>query len=487
MEKFRKLGLSNEMLAVIEKAGFKEPSEIQEKAIPLALAGKDVIGGSATGSGKTLAFGAGIIEKTVKGQGLQALILTPTRELAEQVALSLRKFSRYNNLSVIAVYGGVAIGPQVMDLERADIVVGTPGRILDHMERGTIALSKVKFLVLDEADRMLDMGFVDDVEKIIKRCPSKRQTLLFSATISPDIQHIAKRHMINPIDIAVESHVDPTKLEQSFYDVPQDIKFSLLVHLLKHEHPGLIMVFCNTQRNTDFVANNLKRQDIDAIAIHGGLTQNKRTAVMEHFRSERVSVLVCTDVAARGLDIKGVSHIYNYDLPGTSKEYIHRIGRTARAGKEGKAVSILSQRDYMSFRKILEDPEIKIKEEKLPEKIERVSIQVSEGPRRFGRRDEGRGRSFGRREGGERSSSGRSFGGGGRSFGGRSSGGRSFGRRDEGRGEGRSFGGRGRSFGGGGRGRDSGSSSGRSFRGRISSGRSEGRGRSFGSGRGRRY
>src|SRR3989338_2095787 len=158
MEKFRKLGLSNEMLAVIEKAGFTEPSEIQEKAIPLALAGKDIIGGSATGSGKTLAFGAGIIEKTVKGQGLQALILTPTRELAEQVALSLRKFSRYNNLSVIAVYGGVAIGPQVMDLERADIVVGTPGRILDHMERGTIALSKVKFLVLDEADSILQKG-----------------------------------------------------------------------------------------------------------------------------------------------------------------------------------------------------------------------------------------------------------------------------------------------------------------------------------------
>jgi len=464
MENFRKLGLSNEMLATIEKAGFKEPSEIQEKAIPLAMAGKDVIGGSATGSGKTLAFGAPIIEKLVKGQGIQSLILAPTRELAEQVAETLRKFSRYKSLNVASVYGGVAIGPQVSDLERAEIVVGTPGRIIDHMERGTIAFSKVKVLVLDEADRMLDMGFVDDVEKIIKRCPAKRQTLLFSATISPDIQHIAKRHMISPIDIAVESHVDPSKLVQVFYDVPQEMKFSSLVHFLKHEHPGLIMVFCNTQHNTDFVANNLKRQEIDAVAIHGGLTQNKRNTILAHFRSERVSVLVCTDVAARGLDIKGVSHVYNYDLPATSKEYIHRIGRTARAGKEGKAISILSQRDYMNFRKILEDEAIKITEEKLPENIERVQIRIFERPRVFGGRgDRGRG---GGRYGGERSfgsrGGGRGFGGrsGGRSFG-RRDGGRSFGRRDDrgsGRGErsegrSRGFGGRSRSFGsrGGGR------------------------------------
>jgi len=475
MENFRKLGMSNEMLAMIEKAGFKDPSEIQEKAIPLAMAGKDVIGGSATGSGKTLAFGAPIIEKLVKGQGIQSLILTPTRELAEQVAESLRKFSRYKSLNVASVYGGVAIGPQVRDLERADIVVGTPGRIIDHMERGTIAFSKVKILVLDEADRMLDMGFVDDVEKIIKRCPAKRQTLLFSATISPDIQHIAKRHMISPIDVAVESHVDPSKLTQVFYDVPQDMKFSSLVHFLKNEHPGLIMVFCNTQHNTDFVANNLKRHEIDAVAIHGGLTQNKRTTILSHFRSERVSVLVCTDVAARGLDIKGVSHVYNYDLPATSKDYIHRIGRTARAGKEGKAISILSQRDYMNFRKILEDDAIKITEEKLPENIERVQIRIFERPRgRFGgeRRSfggRGGGRGFGGREGG----SSRSFGGrssGGRSFGsaGRS-GGRSFGRREEGSG-GRSEGsGERRSF----------SSRGRSFGGRSSGGRSFSRGRRY--------
>ena len=477
MEKFRKLGLSTQMLELIEKAGFTEPSEIQEKAIPLAMAGKDIIGGSATGSGKTLAFGAPIIEKIERGKGIQALVLTPTRELAEQVAIILRKFSRIKDLRVASVYGGVAIGPQVNELERAEIVVGTPGRILDHMERGTIALSKVGFLVLDEADRMLDMGFVDDVEKIIKRCPSKRQTLLFSATISQDIQHIAKRHMISPVDIAVESHVDPTKLEQIFYDSPQEIKFSLLVNLLKHEHPGLIMVFCNTRHNTDFVAKNLENVGIEAIPIHGGLTQSKRNSILASFRSGKVFVLVCTDVAARGLDIKGVSHVYNYDLPPTSKEYIHRIGRTARAGKEGKAISILSQRDYMNFRKILEDDQIKIKEEKLPETIERVQIRIFERPRSFGGRGGDRGgRSSGSRSFGGRSSGGDRGGGRGRSFGGRSSGGgRSFGRRDEGSGEGRgerkSFGDRG--------GRSSGS---RSFGGRSSGGdRGGGRGRSSGS------
>src|SRR3989344_9072799 len=268
MESFKKLGLSEKLAKVLKSLGFEKPREIQEKTIPLAMAGKDVIGGSATGSGKTLAFGASIIEKVVKGKGVQALIMTPTRELAEQVADSLIKFSSSYNFEVAAVYGGVSIEPQMRRLRYADVVVGTPGRILDHLERRTLDLRNVKTLVLDEADRMLDMGFIDDVQQIIENCPRERQTFLFSATISHDIELIAKKYMRNPEYIALESYVDPSKLKQVYYDVPQDMKFSLLLHLLKHEHKGLIMIFCNTQRNTDFIADNLTRYEIDATAIH---------------------------------------------------------------------------------------------------------------------------------------------------------------------------------------------------------------------------
>ncbi|PIN76507.1 ATP-dependent RNA helicase, partial [Candidatus Woesearchaeota archaeon CG10_big_fil_rev_8_21_14_0_10_47_5] len=326
----------------VEEEGFEKPTEVQEKAIPLVLAGRDVIAGSATGSGKTLVFGSGIIQHSEKGRGIQALVLTPTRELAVQITDALRKFSKHKPLEIAVVYGGISINPQILRLRKADVVVGTPGRLLDHIGRRTIDLSNVKILVLDEADRMLDMGFIDDVKQIIRQCPEKRQTLLFSATISDDIVDLARRYMKNPAKVSAESYVDPRKLTQFYYDVPDNLKFSLLVHLLKHEKSGLVMVFCNSRRNTDFVANNLRLAGIDALATHGGLSQDQRNKTMKRFNSEHVCVLVCTDVAARGLDIKGVSHIYNYDIPSESKQYIHRIGRTARAGKEGKAISILS-------------------------------------------------------------------------------------------------------------------------------------------------
>ncbi|MBX4196685.1 DEAD/DEAH box helicase [Candidatus Pacearchaeota archaeon] len=387
-DEFKALGLSEPLLKAIHELNFKEPSDIQRQTIPLALAGKDIMGGSATGSGKTLAFGASIIENAEKGKGVQALILTPTRELAEQVSQALAHFSKYRHLHVTAVYGGVGMGPQVDALESAEIVVGTPGRILDHLGRGTLNISKIKTLVLDEADRMLDMGFVEDVETIIKASPVERQTLLFSATISQDIMHIAKRYMKDPVEVAVESYVDASKLEQIYYDVPNNVKFSLLVHLLKGEKAGLVMVFCNTRTNTDFVARNLKYSNIHALAIHGGLTQQKRNAIMEQFHAEEVYVLVCTDVAARGLDIPHVSHVYNYDLPKNSKEYIHRIGRTARAGREGKAISLVSQRDYENFRRVLEDSSLKIKPEDVPQ-VERAPMKIFErSGGRFGDRDE---------------------------------------------------------------------------------------------------
>ncbi len=455
---FRKLGIGEPILKAIEEAKFEKPSEIQEKAIPLTLEGKDVIAGSATGSGKTLAFGVSIIQNCVKGKGIQSLVLTPTRELAEQIRKELNKFSKHNPLNIISIYGGVSINPQIDALPHSDVVIGTPGRILDHLERRTLDLSQVNILVLDEADRMLDMGFIDDVKRIITQCKKQRQTLLFSATMAPEITDIAQRFMNDPAEVSVESYVDPSKLHQEYFGVSDNQKFSLLVHLLKGEHAGLIMVFCNTQHNTDFVARNLQKLGIDATATHGGFSQAKRNQALEKFNGLKVSVLVCTDVAARGLDIKGVSHVYNYDIPKESKQYIHRIGRTARAGEKGKAINILSQRDHDNFSRILRDFDVNIEKREIPDDIERVQIKWKpEGRgRRGGFGGQRRSNSSGRRGGfgGRRSNSegrGRSGGSGSRGgFGGQRRSGSSGSREDSGSRGG--FGGQRRSGGSGSRG-----------------------------------
>jgi ATP-dependent RNA helicase DeaD len=406
MEKFKTLGVSEELLKKLGELNFHNPTEIQEKSIPLVIEGKDVIAGAATGSGKTLAFGAGIIKQCDRDFGIQALVLVPTRELAEQVALNLKKFSEHKKLKVTAIYGGVSINPQIEELEDTQIVVGTPGRILDHLQRKTINLQLVKVLVLDEADRMLDMGFIDDVEKIIQACPKNRQTLLFSATIQGRIGDIAEKYMNNPTQVFAEEKVDPTKLEQVFYDVEDNQKFSLLVHLLKQDHSGLVMVFCNTQKNTDFVAKNLRLNGIHALAIHGGYSQNKRSQTMEKFHDQDFQVLICTDVAARGLDIKGISHVYNYDAPNEENQYVHRIGRTARAGKEGKAINILGSRDYENFARVKrQNPNIQRQE--TPEfKRAEIGFKPDAG-RGFRGRDRG-GRRFGN-NGGRFSHGNRSF------------------------------------------------------------------------------
>ena len=381
MEQFRKLGLPTSMLRAIEEEHFREPTEIQKKALPLVLNGKDVIAKSATGSGKTLVFASVIIKKCIKGKGIQALVLTPTRELAQQVCKALRKFSKYTKLEINPIYGGVGIEPQIQKLRVSDVVVGTPGRLLDHLQRKTINLEKVKILVLDEADRMLDMGFIDDVESIIRKCAKERQTLFFSATIPQDVAKLSYKYMKNPRQVSAESYVDPRKLTQVYYDIPENRKLSLLIHLLKKEQK-LVMVFCNTKTTTDFVANNLKAAGINAQAIHGGFSQNKRSTTMEYFNAQKLNVLVCTDVAARGLDIKGISYVYNYDLPRESKQYIHRIGRTARAGKEGKAVNLLSEKDYNSFA-VIQKQVFEIKKQQVPEfQIIRIRRDI---PRRYER------------------------------------------------------------------------------------------------------
>ena len=475
MDKFKDIGLSPGLLRVIKELGFNEPTEIQEKVIPLALAGNDVIGESATGSGKTLAFGVPIIEKVKVAGGLQALVLTPTRELAEQNSKAIKSFAKYNPLKIITVYGGVAIGPQIDGLERAEVVVGTPGRILDHISRKTINLSKIKILVLDEADRMFDMGFIHDVTDIVHLCPKQRQTLLFSATISDEIAKISKRYMNEAKEVSAEHNVDPLKLTQFFYDVPSNQKFSLLVHLLREENSKLVMIFCNTKRNADLVSGNLRKQGFDAEALHGDLNQAKRTRILEHFHKSEKFILVCTDVAARGLDIKGVSHVYNYEFPKTEDEYTHRIGRTARAGKDGKAITILAERDYENFRKANRYDNLNIKKLELP-KFETVFVQMNDRGERGAR-------------------GGRSYGSGGSSRLGQTGGGRSF----------RSSGGSGRSYSGGSVGRSNfsrgSSNQGRSFRntdnrgggssyGRSAGGSSGSSGRSkdgFGKGKNRMY
>lgn len=396
-DKFKELGISEEILKAIEELRFEEPTDIQAQAIPLILEGKDVIAGSATGSGKTLAFSVGIIRDAKANGGIQALILTPTRELAEQIYMAIRSFSKFKPLNVVSIYGGVSINPQFKQLETAEIVVGTPGRILDHLERGTIDLSNIKTLILDEADRMLDMGFIDDVNKIISQCPTERQMLLFSATISPDIEDLTNNFMKDPVKVSVDCYVDPKKLHQIYYDVKNNLKFSLLAHLLKQDDTGLVMVFCNSRKFVDVVSANLNKLGIKALSIHGGLTQNKRSFTINQFNKKGNFVLVCTDVAARGLDIPGVTHIYNYDLPDDSKQYIHRIGRTARAGESGRVINLVGDRDHENFGKVFRDFDVQIDRVEKPH-VERINM-VTEAPRRrsgYGGRGGPRG-SFGSR------------------------------------------------------------------------------------------
>src|SRR3989344_2697522 len=411
MEKFEKiLGRDSPLFQSVKERKYETPSEIQEKSMPIVLEGKDVIALASTGSGKTLVFAAALIKNVSRDRGIQGLILVPTRELAEQVTKELRFFSKFKDLNVIPIYGGGSINNQIRDVKKAEIVVATPGRLLDHINRQTIELRNLNTLILDEADRMFDMGFRDDVRKILNQCPKKRQTMLFSATFSHEIELLSKGFMNHPIEISAEQYVDPSKLTQEYYDVGNEYKFSLLKHLLEHETAKLIMIFCNTRRNVDFVAKNLNKLGIEALPIHGGFSQDKRNKVIAEFHSNSVHVLVATDVAARGLHIEGVSHIYNYDSPPTKNEYIHRIGRTARAGKEGKVINILSMRDYDNFRNI-NDGEFNIIKKEMPN-IEKVMIrwvperQDRDRSRGSGYRGSSHSQSRSRSSGGRSSSSG---------------------------------------------------------------------------------
>ncbi len=373
--------LQPDIAKAVEDLKYTEWTDVQKKSIPKVQEGKDVIAQSSTGSGKTAAFGLPILEKVVHGNGLQVLILVPTRELCEQVNSEMRKFAKYKKLNIITVYGGVSINPQIDGLRHADIVVATPGRMIDHIQRKTIQLDKVNVLVLDEADKMFEMGFIDHVKRIISHLKTNRQTLLFSATISSQVHHIVKNYMKNPELIKVKSYVDEGVLLQHYYDVPSREKFSLLVHLIKNESPGLTIIFCATRRMVDVLSRNLYKLKIQSEKLHGGLSQNRRKEAIDMFHSKKADILIASDVAARGLDIKDVTHIINYDIPKTSNEYIHRIGRTARAGKEGKVISLLCEADYDNFRKVLEDRALTVEKLELPE-FEKIPLFKPE-PRTF--------------------------------------------------------------------------------------------------------
>lgn len=364
--KFEDLGIDPIILRRIKKEGFQKPTEIQEKCIPAIKKGKDIVGQSVTGSGKTVAFGIPLIEKTFSKKGIQSLVLTPTRELCMQVKEVFDDFGKEKGLRTTAIYGGVDIRKQIHDLKTSELVVATPGRLLDHLNRNSINLNSVKYLVLDEVDRMFDMGFRDDVDKIISKVPKNRQTLLFSATIPNNVQSVVKKYLKSPLILKAQIKIDKSKLNQVYYDVGRRRKFSLLMHLLNKKTDGLSLIFCGTRREVDHLTANLKQNGIHAMAIHGGLTQNKRIHALDSLKKEKIQILVATDVAARGLDIKNVTQVYNYDVPKTSEDYIHRIGRTARAGKNGEAITILCERDYDNFRNVLSDKKLEIKSTGVP-------------------------------------------------------------------------------------------------------------------------
>ncbi|MBI4175732.1 MAG: DEAD/DEAH box helicase [Candidatus Aenigmarchaeota archaeon] len=352
--KFSEMGILPEIEKALSHMGIEEPTDIQEKAMPPIIRGEDVIVISKTGSGKTLAFGVPILGRVQHGGGVQALVVAPTRELVVQIAGELSKFGKGTHLRVEAIYGGVSINPQIMGLRGCDVVVGTPGRLVDHLQRNTLNLSRAKAIVLDEADRMMEMGFIEDIERILQASPTERQTVLLGATISDQIMRVKERYMRSPRTVRSVAHVEKEYLDQYYYDVQPDEKFSILVHLLQKEEnkKGLIMIFSATRRGSDALARNLHRQGFNAEAIHGGHSQDRRLNVMSGFREGKSTILVATGVAARGLDIKGVELIINYELSADPEEYIHRVGRTARAGSTGKAITLLSFRDYDTFRDI---------------------------------------------------------------------------------------------------------------------------------------
>jgi ATP-dependent RNA helicase DeaD len=343
---FQSLALSAAMHGALREAGYIEPTPIQAGLIPRALAGVDVLGQARTGTGKTAAFAIPILERLVlrKHAAPQAMVLVPTRELAVQVREEIIKLSHGRKVHTVALYGGKPIREQIEKLKRGvDVVVGTPGRVLDHIARNTLTLNELQIVVLDEADRMLDIGFRPDIEKILRRCPAERQTLLLSATVPPPVERLAKRYMRDPETLNFSSHeVAVETIEQYYFTVAPENKFELLVKLLKRESPQQSIIFCRTKRGTERVHRHLQKKFEEVDCIHGDLPQKGRDRAMARFREGKVRFLVATDVVGRGIDVTGISHIVNYDIPAFCDDYVHRVGRTGRMGRDGVAYTFVT-------------------------------------------------------------------------------------------------------------------------------------------------
>lgn len=376
--KFEELQISSTTLKSLRRIGFEETTPIQEQTIPLSMEGKDIIGQAQTGTGKTAAFGIPLVEKVnPKNKHIQSLVIAPTRELAIQVSEELYKIGYEKHVQVLAVFGGQDISRQIRALKKNPaIIVGTPGRLLDHINRRTIKLQDIHTVVLDEADEMLNMGFIEDIEKILESVPEERQTLLFSATMPDRIRQIATRFMKSPEIVRVKAkEMTVPQIDQFFVKVDERDKFDALTRLLDYQSPDLAIVFGRTKRRVDEVAEALSIRGYTAEGIHGDLSQAKRLQVLRKFKEGSVDVLVATDVAARGLDISGVTHVYNFDIPQDPESYVHRIGRTGRAGKTGMAITFVSPREMSYLRTVEETTKKRMKRMQVPSIAEAIEGQ----------------------------------------------------------------------------------------------------------------
>ena len=356
VKSFAELDLSDEMLQALRRAGYETPTPVQAGLIPEALEGYDVIGQARTGTGKTASFAIPILEQLDYGTGYgpQALILVPTRELAVQVRDEVTKLAHGQRVSCAALYGGKPIRSQIEKLRRKPhIIVGTPGRVLDHLGRGTLDCTDLWCVVLDEADRMLDIGFRPDIERILRRCPRDRQTMLLSATVPPPIQRLAQRYMDDPVNLDFSSkELAVETIEQFYFTVDNQRKFDLLLRLLKREEPKQAIIFCRTKRGVERLVNRLRKHVDSVDCIHGDMTQGSRDNVMKRFRAGRLRHLVATDVVGRGIDVTGISHIINHDTPQFCDDYVHRVGRTGRMGREGVAFTFVTPEEGAELTRI---------------------------------------------------------------------------------------------------------------------------------------
>lgn len=380
--RFNELNLSREVLQAIEEMGFVNPSEVQEGTIPEILDGHDLLAQAQTGTGKTASFGIPMIEKIQDNnyETLQGLVLVPTRELARQVSEELQKLSKHKTfIRVLAIYGGADMGKQLRELKRgASIVVGTPGRVMDHMKRKTIDLSDLKFLVLDEADEMFDMGFRDDMKTIIEKTNDDRQTLFFSATFDNEIEEFSKLYQNNPKKVIIEKkELTAEKIKQYYLELNRNMKTEILNRLILIHKPKKSIIFCNTKRMVENLEEEIAQKGYKVDSLHGDMRQSSRDNVMKKFRKGTIDVLIATDVAARGLDVSDIDIVFNYDLPQQAEYYVHRIGRTARAGKKGLSFTFVTSRDYPKFREIEKYANIKMERIDLPTKgdLERESME----------------------------------------------------------------------------------------------------------------